>query len=214
MTAFSAIYPDVGSVRGSEALQRLLMLHDVQTVLDIGSGAGEHAKIMRAHGKTVTTVSLEEPSDVIGDYLTADIGSGFDAIWASHVLEHQPNVGAFLRQCFSDLREEGVLAVTVPPHKDNIVGGHLTTWNAGILLYNLIVAGFDCSQARVSGCYSSGPSYPPYNISVIVRKRRAELPALRFDGGDVARLARFFPVDMTDGFDGRLPPIRWRNVRL
>mgnify|MGYP001197208496 CR=1 FL=1 len=198
------------SVRGSQALQRLLQYNDVKTVLDVGSGAGEHAAIMRDAGRSVTTISLEPPADIIADYVgNRRVSSGYDAIWACHVLEHQPNPGLFLQQCYQDLRADGVLAVTVPPHKPSVVGGHMTTWNSGILLYNLIIAGFDCREARVSGCYSSGPGYPPYNISVLVRKRAAVLPPLRFDSGDVARLAAFFPCSVTDGFDGRLPPIGW-----
>lgn len=204
----------IPAVRGSQALARLMAHEDVNTVLDIGSGAGDHARLMRASGKTVTTISLEPPADIVGDFMTATVGTKFDAIWASHVLEHQPNVNGFLRRCFDLLREDGILAVTVPPHKANVVGGHLTTWNSGILLYNLVVAGFDCREARVSGNYSSGldtngAKYQPYNISVIVRKRPAMLPTLRFDSGDVARLAEFFPCPVSDGFDGRLPPIRW-----
>jgi SAM-dependent methyltransferase len=198
------------SVRGSEALARLLQYRDVHRALDIGSGAGDHAKIMRSAGRQVITVSLEAPADHVCNYIgNREIGGGFDAIWASHVLEHQPDVGAFLRQCFRDLRSDGVLAVTVPPAKPEIVGGHLTTWNAGLLLYNLILAGFDCREARVSPVYSSGPGYPPYNISVIVRKRAAELPTLRMDAGDIERLRAFFPMPARQGFDGRLEAINW-----
>jgi SAM-dependent methyltransferase len=204
----------VPSVRGSQALARLMAYDDMQKVLDVGSGAGDHARLMRCRGKTVTTISLIPPADIVGDFMTAEIDNGFDAIWASHVLEHQPNVNLFLRRCFSLLRDDGVLAITVPPYKANVVGGHLTTWNSGILLYNLIIAGFDCRTARVSGNYSSGTDvngekYPPYNISVIVRKRAAALPDLHFDSGDIGRLAEFFPWCVTDGFDGRLPPVRW-----
>lgn len=202
------------ALRGSEALQRLLAYDDVKTVLDVGSGAGDHAAVMRTAGKRVTTVSLEPPADIIADFATALVPGNFDAIWASHVLEHQPDVGQFLRRCFQSLRPDGILAITVPPHKPNVVGGHLTTWNTGILLYNLIIAGFDCREARVSDCYSSGTApdgkpYPRYNLSVIVRRRTARLPPLRFDSGDIARLAEFFPCPVTDGFDGRLPSIRW-----
>ena len=193
------------AVRGSQALDRLLAYDDVHTVLDVGCGSGEHAALMRAAGRMVTTVAYTPPADFVGDYVgNTVIPPGFDAIWASHVLEHQPNVGAFLRQCFRDLRDDGVLAVTVPPAKDAIVGGHLTIWNAGLLLYNLVVAGFDCRQARVSPNYASGPGFPPYNISVLVRKRAADLPPLRFDAGDIDSLARFFPCPAAEGFDGRL----------
>jgi SAM-dependent methyltransferase len=193
-------------MKATQALDRLLSDYpDVVTVLDIGSGDGEHAKAMRARGKYVTTVSLKEPADYVGAYPDACgsfRGVPFDAVWASHVLEHQANVGRFLSACFHDLREGGVLAVTVPPLKHQIVGGHLTLWNGGLLLYNLIVAGFDCREARVSSAYG-------YNLSVIVRKRQADLPALNCDCGDIEKLRSFFPFRAEHGFDGRLESVNW-----
>jgi hypothetical protein len=58
-------------------------------------------------------------------------------------------------------------------------------WNLGVLLYNLILVGFDCSKASV-GSYD-------YDLSVIVRKTRAEFPVdLHFDEGDIDKLAAFF----------------------
>jgi hypothetical protein len=66
--------------------------------------------------------------------------------------------------------------------------------NAGVLLYNLILAGFDCSKASV-GSYD-------YDLSVIVRNTRAEFPVdLHFDEGLSSR--PFFPVPVHQGFDGR-----------
>ena len=184
-----------------EALSRLLDMPDVHSVLDIGCGQQEQAAVMREAGKSVACISLESPADFYGDYLDIEFAEPFDAIWASHVLEHSPNPGHFLAKCFDDLRDDGVLAVTVPPAKHEIVGGHLTLWNEGILLYNLIVAGFDCSQARV-GVYG-------YNISVIVRKRKAELPMLTMDFGDIDRLAQYFPVPVWQGVDGRFGNVNW-----
>lgn len=189
-------------MNGAEALNRLLDDYpDIRSVLDIGCGDGEHAAAMRDAGKCVTTISLRQPADVVADYVGHRFDQPFDAIWACAVLEHQPNVGVFLRRCFDDLRDDGVFAVTVPPLKHAIVGGHLTLWNAGLLLYNMILAGFDCRQARVNA-YG-------YNISAIVRKARAEVPPLAFDAGDIERVARFFPVRVEHGFDGRLRAINW-----
>ncbi len=178
-----------------EALLRFLSYDDVIRVVDIGSGSGEHAQIMRASGRKVTTVSLVPPADFVGDYLTME-RRPYDGIWASHVLEHQRNVGLFLERCFDDLREGGVFAVTVPPSKPNIVGGHLTLWNPGLLVYNMILSGFDCREARV---HQYG-----YNISVIVRKRTSDLPAIVHDKGDIEELKEFFPFPVHQGFDGRV----------
>ena len=46
----------------------------------------------------------------------------------------------FLKKVHSLLNEGGYLAIIVPPRKPFIVGGHVTIWNAGLVLYNLILA--------------------------------------------------------------------------
>jgi SAM-dependent methyltransferase len=197
-------------VRGCEALERLLTYKDVKTVLDVGSGDGKQAQIMRDEGLKVTTISYKPPADYVGDFARFTALKDVDAIWASHVLEHQLDVNAFLKKCFNLLRDDGVLAITVPPSKDEVVGGHMTVWNTGLLVYNLIMAGFDCSQARVSGAYTNTHNAPPYNLSVIVRKQRAKLPRnLERDYGDIGKLQQFFPVPVAHGFDGNLRPVRW-----
>jgi SAM-dependent methyltransferase len=192
------------TIRGGQALERLLALPviEVETVLDVGSGDGVHAAIMRAAGKKVWTVSLEEPADYVGDFADWQSTVEFDAIWACHVFEHQPNAQQFLKNCRKHLRLGGVLAITVPPAKHNIVGGHVSIWNAGLLLYNLILAGFDCSEAQV-GSYG-------YNISVIVRRGvDVKLPRLTYDHGDIIRLGHLFPTHMVDGTNGELQDIGW-----
>jgi SAM-dependent methyltransferase len=180
------------------ALDKILGM-DFKSVLDIGSGAGVHADILRKNGRTVTTISLGN-ADIVGDFITTELGK-YDCVWASHVLEHQTNVGLFLNKCFDCLNYNGILAVTVPPSKPEIVGGHLTTWNAGLLLYNLILAGFDCSEASVK-------TYG-YNISVVVRKKKANLTGLHMDYGDIERIKRFFPFDAEHGFNGNIGEINW-----
>lgn len=191
----------VEELRGGQALARLLRVPDVRSILDVGSGTGAHADVMRSCGKAVTTVSLQPPADYVGDFLEWHGPGAFDAVWACHVLEHQTDVGAFLAVCRNQLRDGGTIAVTVPPPKHEIVGGHLTLWNAGLLAYNLVLAGFDCSDAMV-GTYG-------YNISVIATKRDIQIPPLAFDNGDIDRLAEFFPVPVAERFDGRLADIRW-----
>lgn len=187
-------------MRGLEAFE-FLARFSFDTVLDIGSGAGLHAAAFRAKGKSVTTISLRPPADVIGDYLETPV-EPVDCIWACHVLEHQPNPGLFLRKCFADLKDGGILAVTVPPMKPEIVGGHVSVWNAGLLLYHLVIAGFDCSRASVKSC--------GYNISVVVRKvGRTALPALAMDAGDIERLSHLFPFPARHGFDGNILEVNW-----
>lgn len=180
-----------------EALTRFIA-EQPKRVLDLGCGFGEHADIMRKAGMNVTEVDYMLGNEA--DDISGELGQ-FDGIWCSHVLEHQLNVNDFLSAVRLALKKDGLLAITVPPAKNNIVGGHVTLWNEGLLLYNLILAGFDCSEARV-GVYG-------YNISVLVRRKDARLPILRHDKGDIEALARYFPCDVKQGFDGRTGPINW-----
>lgn len=178
------------------ALHRLrAMLEPGSRILDIGAGMGEHAVLLEQWGFDVLTLDRNGNADLIGDYIDLDLGAAkFEAIWASHVLEHQRNVGLFLDKCWHELVPDGVLAVTVPPLKPELVGGHLSLWTQGHLVYNLILAGFDCSKARV---FQDG-----YNCSALVRKTEISLPALRMDSGDIKRLQDFFPPGVTEGMSG------------
>lgn len=109
-----------------------------------------------------------------------------------------------IQKIYRDLSKNGVLAITVPPLKYSIVGGHLSLWNAGMLIYHLIMAGFNCSKAAIL-------QYD-YNISVIVRKKAAALPPLDHDSGDIERLKDYFPFQVIEGFGGRIQRCRWPLV--
>src|SRR3546814_7766357 len=57
-----------------EALLLCSALPGIDSVLDVGSGAGNHAHVFRTAGKDVTQNSYTAPADVVGDYLTTDCG--------------------------------------------------------------------------------------------------------------------------------------------
>ena len=104
----------------------------------------------------------------------------------------------------------GVLAVTVPPYKPTIVGGHVSLWNAGLLLYRLVLAGIDCKDAHVK-------SYD-YNISVIVeRKKDIDVTdRLSYDMGDIRAIReylpselKFFPNEYDDPYYGNIKELNW-----
>lgn len=185
--------------RAGEAIKKFVGLPIDGIVLDIGSGNGEQARYLREHGLNVVTIDPHD-ADIVGLF-PIDIAFRVGAVWCAHTLEHSRNVGLFLDKCFDILDDGGWMAITVPPMKPNIVGGHLTVWNAGLLLYNMILAGFDCSAAKVK-------TYG-YNISVIVQKREAVLPALDYDNGDIEKLDRFFPVPVHQGFVGNIAECNW-----
>jgi SAM-dependent methyltransferase len=203
---------------GGEALELTLRsLSQFSNVLDIGVGRGDHALVMLKEGHTVSGVD-------VGSRVKEEVASHakfsfkhayfeqfipedpFDCIWASHVLEHILNPGQFLKRCYEFLEEDGIFAVTVPPLKHNIVGGHVSLWNPGLLLYHLILAGFDCSEAAVK-------TYG-YNISVVVRKKPRELVHLKHDAGDIDLLAPFFPrgLDAKESFNGNIQELNWSTL--
>jgi SAM-dependent methyltransferase len=191
---------------GNKAAVKLAKDYSFKTLLDIGSGPSQGvnaANFFKELAKDVTRQDINPnyKPDLLGDFNNLATDKLYDCIWCSHVLEHQLNVNHFLTKIFHTLKDDGVLAITVPPLKHAIVGGHVTLWNAGLLLYNLILAGFDCKDAAVK-------SYG-YNISVIVNKRTAILPELNYDAGDMNALNEFFPLGVYEGFDGNIQEINW-----
>lgn len=204
---------DPGNISGlfaREALEHLLSFQDVKTVLDVGAGSGAHAKIMRAAGLDVTTLDLGHKADEEMHFFRYNTKHNFDALWCSHILEHSTSPITFLAKCRLHLRDNGVLLVTVPPAKYDLVGGHVSLWTSGLLCYNLIVAGWDCSKAQVSRCYPNNPGELPYNISIIVRNTPFKCPPLVYDKGDIETLAKYFPTHVFQGCDGRIPQTNWK----
>ena len=182
---------------GSYAIQKLIEDVEFETVLDVGSGEGLHSDLFLKNKKSVTAIDygdsvyfrnrVESISTIVGDINEHKFSQKFDVVWCSHVLEHQLNVNSFLKKLYSLIENDGFLAITVPPARSTIVGGHLTNWNAGLLLYNLVLAGFDCSNAKVLA-YG-------YNISIIVQKKRKVpvIPSLGYDVGDIRLIKPFLP---------------------
>jgi len=192
-----------------ERIFDILIKKDFTTILDIGPGRLEVVNKFIQNNKTV---DISEFSDGLyfndtglsvsginrcyfGDFNIVDFDRQYDAIWCSHVLEHQLNPNIFLKKINKILKEDGYLAIVVPPRKPFIVGGHVSIWNAGLLLYHLVLAGFDCSKAQIL-------QYD-YNIGIIIKKKSIELPKINYDVGDLLILKQYFPIELTtDSFNG------------
>ncbi|WP_378949636.1 class I SAM-dependent methyltransferase [Mesorhizobium sp. ANAO-SY3R2] len=191
--------------RSGFGLQYLIDNYRFSTVLDVGSGEGAHALVLEGVGKKVTRLDLgksayfdkDTDSDnvIVADLMTYQPSRVWDCVWASHVLEHQVDANRCIKKLGSLVAEGGILAVTVPPFKNNIVGGHVSAWNQGMLLYQFIMAGLDCRHAEF---FKYG-----YNITLIIRKKEIELPEnMSFDIGDIEMLSEFFPAGFYHGIDG------------
>lgn len=187
---------------GNDAMEKLVREFEFSSVLDVGCGAGLHAEHFRSSGKTVTTVDAghyhDFKPDFLGLYENIKFNERFDCIWMCHILEHIRNVGSFLEKAYSDLTDDGILAVTVPPLKHDLVGGHINLFNPGTLIYHLIQAGFDCRNAAVK-VYG-------YNISVIVKKTGADLEKGLWSFNEVTEM---FPFPVKQNVDGRVLTANW-----
>ena len=185
---------------------RLLESYDFDTVLDIGSGEGEHTRFFRHFGKQVFSVDLRTGADYVGDFTKLVLDRRFDAVWCSHVLEHQRNVGVFLDKVSAALTDNGILAITLPVHpRARLIAGHISSWNAGLLCYNLILAGFDCSKAQI---------LQTNELSLVMRKRPAIHdasgdPAARHFSGQLEKLAPFFPFPIAHNGNAEVLEANW-----
>jgi len=197
-------------ITNPHALEAVEKLNEVlpknSLVLDVGSGQKEkHAELIRQAGHTVETFDFYDNNTYTGDYNSLEIKKVYDGIWCAHCLEHQLNVQSFLKKIKSNLKEGGWLAITVPPLKHQIVSGHLSLWNAGLLLYNLIIAGFNCEDAKVK-------TYD-YNISIVVKNKSFESPQLNYNYGDLITLYDYFPKQLERNkkgfFDGQIKELNW-----
>lgn len=184
---------------GNLAFLRLLpLLKSGCRVTDIGSGDGFYAHLFRKAGFDVCEIDSRT-----GVPYERVMWAPREAVWCCHTLEHMRNPGAVLDRMRSELNIGGWLCIVVPPMKQEIVGGHVSLWNAGLLLYHLVLAGFDCRQAMVK---SWG-----YNVAVIVRAtKRIKLTGLVHDIGDIAIVSQYFPVPFEHGHDGRIDKANWQ----
>jgi SAM-dependent methyltransferase len=192
----------------NHALFKLINEYNFKTCLDIGSGEGLHTKILLEKNKIVTSIDLGFSSYnkgnykfIKGDFINYNFKNKFDCIFASHVLEHQPNLGLFLKKCIKTLKKNGILCITVPPLKHRIVSGHINLFNPGLLIYQMCFNGLDMKSCSVL-------KYD-YNISIIVKKKIRPKVKLAYDTGDIKRLQKYLPKFFIEGVDGQIDNYNW-----
>jgi len=191
------------------------LLYDFDTVLDIGAGPDTYiADFFIKNGKIVYAIDIKKQNSykhknyhfIEGDFMTHVFSQKFDAVWASHVLEHVQNTGLFLDKVYDLIKDDGIFFCIVPPHKTQIVGGHVTIgWNIGILMYNLLLCGFDVKQGRFK---KHG-----YNIAAFVNKRSDKIlpDGLHRDFGDIEILKEYWPDEdyFRQNFEGDILEWNW-----
>lgn len=208
-------------IAGNFDLACAVLEKEFRTILDIGVGTGAASLFFAQAGKDVTGIGLdlnsyglpfellEKLKIKLHEVTFESFGSDkkFDAIWASHVLEHTQNPGFFLDKAKSLLEDKGYLFVAVPPYKEQIVGGHVTNgWNMGQLLYNLLLAGFDVKHGNFI-CHG-------YNIFAVVQPLASKefenvSKLIRMDNGDLEALSDFWPTTVSQNLLVKDQRISW-----
>lgn len=191
----------IGTEVAFEALHCLLSDYDFDTLLDVGSGRGEHARAFRFMGRDVTTLDPVFDADIKEDFLTADLPQ-FDVVWCSHVLEHQRDIGRFIDKMITCCKPNGLICISVPPEiNPHFLLCHPNQFSVGLLLYHLILAGVDCRNVRAL-------TYG-YNVSVIVPNVKNGLP--RQSWAHEMECAEFFPTEITRHNNQLFGPLRSLN---
>lgn len=190
----------------AEAIAKYFVKKKFKHLLDIGSGDQKAAEFFFKKKKKIDIIELKnsyyfkKPKKFLNKMIYGDFSKikglqKYDGIWCSHTLEHQSNVQIFLEKIYSTLKVNGYLCIIVPPRKPFIISGHLNLFNPGLLIYRLILAGFDCKKAELI-------QYD-YNICIIIKKDKKKVKKnLRMDVGDLKKLKNFFPFSVNEGFNG------------
>ena len=127
-----------------------------------------------------------------------DIDSGLDLVVLSQI-HRQRNVGQYLDRAFKALKVNGELALICPFYSNCVGSGNSNNlWNAGTLLYNLILAGFDCKKAKVSTFQNQ--------IQIYVIKNDRKIP----NAVSLSLLYDFFPIEVYQHFDGNILEVNWK----
>lgn len=122
--------------------------------------------------------------------------SEFDFVIVSEV-HRQRNLGLYLDAAFNALKEDGVCIVICPAFTNSIGSGNANSlWNAGYILYNLIMAGFDCKKSKVSTFENE------IQLSAYKTGRRAKTFS-------IADCFDYFPVDVYQHFNGNIKEVNW-----
>lgn len=196
-------------------LEQCRLLDRRDHFLEVGCGLGRHFDLVEESGlfRDVRCVDRgtkhAHDSHANSDYLTFHPDVRFDALWCSHVLEHTQEPGPFLAKIHGDLREGGLLGLCVPPLKHEITVGHVTLWNAGLLILNLLKVGFDCREVMIR---KRG-----YNIALLLRKKSCP-PTNSFSPDSASSCRPYLPEGLSwrknsrTGvwyFDGNIRSLGW-----
>ena len=176
-----------------------------KSVLDVGSGGGYHANYFKLNGSKVTCVdygtsiyATESKIDNL-NVISVDFNKfippeKYELVWASHILEHQRNIGLFIEKLIECCSVNGHICITLPDPHRNLWGGHLSIWSPGLLAYNIVLCGIDLSEST----FIRGTN----EFSIIFKPIKISLPSdLTYDSGDLLKLSPYLPGAISENTD-------------
>lgn len=179
----------------------LSLVNQGDRAINVGTYSGTACTKMLQHGLSVEAFAIDPPNFRVDSdnyihrqerFETADV-EPVDMLWTSMTIEHCPNVGLFFEACRKALKPNGVLAIVAPTDRNDImIDGHLNFWTPAHLIYNLVVAGWDCSEAK---WYTKDR-----DIGLLVRRKDRPEIALRYDNPDLKTLEPYFPCPLIHRF--------------
>jgi 2-polyprenyl-3-methyl-5-hydroxy-6-metoxy-1,4-benzoquinol methylase len=214
---------DLGSevMRISKEIKTLLKetsLYPFSSVLDVGLGDGTAANYFLSMGCEVTAIGFDTKNYRVKKALYNSIkvhdgvsvenmkvfkDNSFDAAWCSNIIEHTHNPQTAIKELIRVVKPNGYLFITVPPYKENISGGHVSTgWNLLTLMYNLVIAGVDTNYGHFIRWWDNVVAFQK-NVKI------DKMPELRHDNGDLEKLQPYFPVKVYNGRKTNFQSVNW-----
>lgn len=190
--------------RSKLAMQKFIETSWEGVCLDLGYGDNVFKEVIEgsAPNRVVETItkrpSLESKSTYFGNFIYHDFGKQFDAVWCSHTFEHQLEPHKFLCKLRNVIKPGGVLALIVPAPRTTLASGHVHEYSIGLLVYSLILAGFNCQNACVNG--------NDIESSIVMRVVDANLKPPRSQDNEhlLEDLIEFFPNSAIKSFNNRI----------
>jgi len=181
-------------------LEKELMLHAQPSVLDIGCATGALPAFLRSRNWRVTGVEISPAGEYARNTRSLDIKSlpleenkfpdcSFDAVLASHLIEHLNNPFSFLTEVHRILKENGRVFITTPNIKGfqahlfgkkwrSAIFDHLYLFSLNTLKAMMKRTGFRTEKISTWGGLAAGTA--PARL-----KKTADFLAKRFGFGDV-----------------------------